>query len=133
MTLQGNYISLRIHKIKNDYRGKVGAYEVIGMMPSDLFPEEERQFSVGIYESITEALQAIFWNFNSKRNLIPWRIEQMPEIDELGENFKAADFFTQMDDDIIDFEMDPELEKKLNPKPVYKDNIVELKPKKDKK
>ena len=65
--------------------------------------------------------------------MIPWRIEQMPEIDELGENFKAADFFTQMDDDIIDFEMDPELEAKLNPKPVYKDNVVELKPKEDKK
>ena len=75
----------------------------------------------------------IFWNFNSKRNLIPWRIEQMPEIDELGENFKAADLFTQIDDDIVDFEMDPELEAKLNPKPVYKDNVVELKPKEDKK
>ena len=134
MAFQDNYISLRIHKIKNNYRGKVGAYEVIGMMPhDDLLTEEDRQFSMGIYESITEALQAIFWNFNSKRNMIPWRIEQMPEIDELGENFKAADLFTQMDDDIIDFEMDPELEKKLNPKPAYKDNVVELKPKEDKK
>jgi len=57
----------------------------------------------------------------------------MRKVDELGENFKAGDLFTQIDDDIIDFEMDPELEAKLNPKPVYKDNIVELKPKKDKK
>ena len=52
---------------------------------------------------------------------------------KLGENFKAADLFTQIDDDIVDFEMDPELEAKLNPKPVYKDNVVELKPKEDKK
>lgn len=134
MALQENYISLRIHKIKNDYRGKVGAYEVIGMMPyDDLLTEEDRHFSMGIYDSVTEAIQSIFWNFNNKRNQIPWRIEQMPEIDELGDNFKAADLFTQIDDDIIDFEMDPELEKKLNPKPAYKDNVVKLKPKEDKK
>ena len=49
MALQENYISLRIHKIKNDYRGKVGAYEVIGMMPhDDLLTEEDRHFSLSL-------------------------------------------------------------------------------------
>ena len=94
---------------------------------------EYRHFTLGVYETITEAIQSIFWNFNSRRNSIPWRIIQMPEIDELDENFEAGDVFTQIDEDIIDFEMDPELEAKLNPKPVYKDNVVELKPKEDKK
>ena len=64
----------------------------------------------------------------------------MPEVDEIDEqdiNFSSGDVFTKIDDDIIDFEMDPELEAKLNPQikktPVYKDNVVKLKPKEDKK
>ena len=145
MAFQENYMWVRIYKIKNDWQGVAGTYQVECQIRNDdvLLQHSANKYShftLGVYETITEAIQSIFWNFNSKRNSIPWRIIQMPEVDEIDEqdiNFSSGDVFTKIDDDIIDFEMDPELEAKLNPQikktPVYKDNVVKLKPKEDKK